>query len=162
MPRRALFAFFTATVLSAGFAHSVQARVNLKEIEETRRLNLEQTALNKRALPPRPELAQLPPRAAPTMKVDTQPAGGTETVAALANPPKDIGIANVRDASGRIVGAVQRVDLGKDGKPVQVEVALLSDQDHLVSLNADTLGYDAAKNEITVPRRLSGETVASK
>jgi hypothetical protein len=66
----------------------------------------------------------------------------------LAHPPDELAIAGVRGTDGRLVGAVQRVVLARDGAPVRVAVAMLNDQDHLVSLDASRLSYDAQNNEI--------------
>jgi hypothetical protein len=156
MPR-SLFIICGAAVLAASLAQTagaVSRKTALAEIEATRRLNMEQAALNKRALPPEPVPAQLPPSAAPTAKVETR-AGSTALVpvATLTNPPKDIAIATVRDAGGTVVGAVQRVELASSGAPSRLDVAMLSDQDHLVSLDASRLQYDAQTNEVRMSRR---------
>ena len=76
---------------------------------------------------------------------------------ALPHPPDDIATANVRDADGRIVGAVQRVVMKKDGMPIRIAVALLGDPDHLVSLDAPRLRYDVKRNEIRLPRQTIGD-----
>ena len=69
-------------------------------------------------------------------------------LSSINHPPLQIGTANVVDASGQIVGAVQRVEVTPDGKPTEVAVALMSDQDKLLVLNAGTVRYDADKNQI--------------
>lgn len=161
---RSLLALCSAMVLATSFAQNAAAasrKSALAEVEATRRLNMEQAALNKRALPPEPVLAQLPPSAAPTAKVETraaaiQPeAAQLVPVATLTNPPKDIAIATVRDAGGTVVGAVQRVDLASTGAPSRLEVAMLSDQEHLVSLEASRLQYDAQTNEVRMSRQVA-------
>jgi hypothetical protein len=157
MPR-SLLVISGAVLLAAGFAHAAGAmsrKAALAEIETTRRLNMEQAALNKRALPPQPKLAQLPPRAAPTTKVETHARDAMVPVSALVDPPRDIAIATVRDAGGTVVGAVQRVELAGSGAPSRLEVAMLSDQDHLVSLDASRLRYDAQTNEVRMSRRVA-------
>jgi hypothetical protein len=118
---------------------------------------MEQAALNRRALPPEPMLEQLPPKAAPTAKVETHAQGAPPMVpvATLTNPPGDLAIATVRDCDGMVVGAVQRVDLARSGAPSRLEVAMLSDQDHLVSLDAGGLQYDAQANEVRMTRQIA-------
>ncbi len=69
----------------------------------------------------------------------------------LAHPPADLAAAGVRATDGRLVGAVQSVVLAKDGSPARIAVAMLDDQDHLVSLDAGGLRYDAKGNEIHLP-----------
>lgn len=164
MPR-SLLTFCSAMVLAASFTQTASAASSavsrksaLAEIEATRRLNMEQAALNRRALPPEPMLEQLPPKAAPTAKVETraQDASRMVPVATLTNPPGDLAIATVRDSAGMVVGAVQRVDLARSGAPSRLEVAMLSDQDHLVSLDASGLQYDAQANEVRMTRQVAG------
>jgi hypothetical protein len=69
-------------------------------------------------------------------------------LASLGNLPPKIASANVRDSSGAIVGAVQRVELSDAGMPTRVDVALIGKKDHIVSLDPAGLTYDAANNEI--------------
>jgi hypothetical protein len=47
------------------------------------------------------------------------------TLASISSPPASIANANVRDTNGRIIGAVQRVDISPQGTPTKVSVALL-------------------------------------
>ena len=70
-------------------------------------------------------------------------------LSSVVHPPMQIGTANVLDANGRIVGAVQRVEVTPEGKPTEVAVSLISNQDRLVVLNADKLRYDADSNQLT-------------
>ena len=77
------------------------------------------------------------------------PAGAVPTnLASISSPPAGIGNANVRDTNGQIVGAVQRVDITAQGKPVTVSVAMLGGDEKLVVLDAGKVKYDAARNEI--------------
>ncbi len=71
------------------------------------------------------------------------------TLSSIRHPPMQIGTANVVDSTGRIVGAVQRVEVTPEGKPTEVAVALISNQDKLLVLNADHVRYDADTNQIT-------------
>ena len=70
------------------------------------------------------------------------------TLSTINHPPMQIGTANVVDVNGRVVGAVQRVEVTPDGKPSHVAVALLSNQDKLLVLDASKLRYDADTNQI--------------
>ena len=97
-----------------------------------------------------------PATAAPVTGKEMRHPGSLVPVMALPHPPDDIATANVRDADGRIVGAVQRVVMKKDGMPIRIAVALLGDPDHLVSLDAPRLRYDLNRNEIRLPRQVIG------
>ncbi len=90
---------------------------------------------------------------AQTASVQAEPSDIVTTVtpaplASLTNPPAKIATANVKDASGVIVGAVQRVEISDAGTPTRVDVALIGKKDHIVSLDPAQLTYDAANNEI--------------
>lgn len=95
--------------------------------------------------------ADSPPAAAPTGKVETasaEPAGTVEPLAEVKNPPAKVGVANVKDSSGTIIGAVQRVEVTPQGQPTKVAVALLGKDEKMVVLDADKVTYDQGKNEI--------------
>jgi hypothetical protein len=79
--------------------------------------------------------------AAPAMAVPTN-------LASITNPPANIGNANVRDTNGRVIGAVQRVDVTPQGTPAKVSVALLGPGEKTIVLNAGQVAYDASRNEI--------------
>ena len=49
---------------------------------------------------------------------------------------------------GQTVGAVQRVDLGANGAPAQVSVALIGGGDKLLVLDAGQVKYDPVRNAI--------------
>ncbi|MCP5411711.1 MAG: hypothetical protein H6924_06200 [Alphaproteobacteria bacterium] len=74
-------------------------------------------------------------------------------VDSLTYPPADIAFANVRGDDGRIVGAVQRVDLAPNGAPKRVAASFLRDQNKLVILDPHLLRYDAVHNEIRIARQ---------
>ena len=76
------------------------------------------------------------------------PAFAAPTLSTISHPPMQIGTANVVDSSGQVVGAVQRVEVTPDGKPTEVAIALMSNQDHLVVLDAGKVQYDASTNRI--------------
>ena len=80
--------------------------------------------------------------AAPAVAVPT-------TLSAISGPPAKIGNANVRDSNGRIIGAVQRVDVTSQGTPTKVSVALLRSGEKIAVLDAGQVKYDATRNEIT-------------
>jgi hypothetical protein len=67
----------------------------------------------------------------------------------VVNPPEKIADASIADESGKIVGAMQRVNLA-NGKPTSAEIALLGAQDHLVIVDAAQMTYDPASNIVTV------------
>jgi hypothetical protein len=69
-------------------------------------------------------------------------------LSSVANPPSKIAIASVRDSGGKVVGAVQRVDLSPTGAPAKVTIALIGKVDREVVLDAASVTYIPAKNEI--------------
>jgi hypothetical protein len=91
-----------------------------------------------------------PPAAAPTARVESASIkDGAETLSSLTNPPSKIASANVLDASGQTIGAVQRVEVTPQGQPTKVSVALLGKDEKMVVLDAGAVKYDASKNQIT-------------
>jgi len=72
----------------------------------------------------------------------------TATLSTIVRPPTLIASANVLDASGQVIGAVQRVDVTPDGVPTKVAVALIGKDERMVVLDANAVQYDQAKNEI--------------
>jgi hypothetical protein len=66
----------------------------------------------------------------------------------LPNPPTTLATANVADAKGTIVGAVRKVVMDGNDKPVTVDVALLGSQD-VVAVDAAKFNYDQAHNVLT-------------
>ncbi|MDB5734694.1 MAG: hypothetical protein JWP16_1041 [Alphaproteobacteria bacterium] len=143
----AAFAMFAAAPALAG--HSTRA-----EIEATRQLNLQ---ASQNAAPAQPVAQQAPdmvamnapPSAAPTMSVQTAAIDSGTMLSAMTNPPSKIATANVRDSSGKIVGAVQKVEVNPQGQPTRVSVALIGKAEKTVVLDAGAVRYDMAKNEIT-------------
>lgn len=67
--------------------------------------------------------------------------------------PERLAVARVTDGDGRLIGAVQRVEL-RDGHPARLDVALLG-SDNTVSLDAATVRYDAALNAVAAGRSVS-------
>lgn len=103
------------------------------EKEATRQLNL-QAAQDAKPSPATPE------------RVTAAPSG---TLSEILNPPSKIASANVLDATGKTVGAVQRVEVTPDGKPTRVTIAMAGTKDQVVVLDASAMNYDAHKNELT-------------
>ncbi len=66
----------------------------------------------------------------------------------LTNPPAQIATAPVFDIRGTPVGAVQKVELDANGKPSQVQIALLG-SNRVVALTPDSLSYDITNNVVT-------------
>lgn len=70
------------------------------------------------------------------------------TLASISSPPASIANANVRDTNGRIIGAVQRVDISPQGTPTKVSIALLGPDEKMAVLSAGQVKYDPVRNEI--------------
>jgi sporulation protein YlmC with PRC-barrel domain len=145
----AALVMFAAAPALAG--HSTKA-----EIEATRQLNL-QASQN---AAPAPSTAQqtpvtdtvamnTPPSAAPTMPVQTVAIDSNAILSSLNNPPSKIATANVLDSSGKVVGAVQKVEVNPQGQPTRVSVALIGKDEKMVVLDAGAVRYDVVKNEIS-------------
>jgi hypothetical protein len=155
MLRNTLLAGAALALLTApAFAgHSTRA-----EREATRQLNLEQARLGA-VNNPEPKVAvsdmsrpgAVPPSAAPTTKVQT----GTTAMAQpmplsqVNNPSSKIAVANVLNADGKTIGAVQKVELAPNGNPTKVDVALIGKQEKILQLDARNVLYDPAGNTIT-------------
>jgi hypothetical protein len=134
------------------------------ERETTRQLNMQATqdaqASNARAIPVKDAAANAPdnmaPAAAPAGTVQiaaAEPAAtiAPQTLSEVTNPPSKIATATVLDNSGQIIGAVQKVEVSASGSPTRVSVALTGKAEKMVTWDASSLRYDAAKNEITTP-----------
>ncbi len=70
------------------------------------------------------------------------------TLASISRLPVSIANANVRDTNGRIIGAVQRVDISAQCTPTKVSIALLGPGEKMAVLNAGQVQYDPARSEI--------------
>jgi hypothetical protein len=66
----------------------------------------------------------------------------------LTNPPAQIATARVFDIRGTPVGAVQKVELDANGKPLQVQIALMG-SNRVVAMTPDSLSYDITNNAVT-------------
>ena len=71
-----------------------------------------------------------------------------ETLSSIQRPSNKIATANVLDASGQTIGAVQRVDVSPDGMPTKVTIALIGKDEKMAVLDAGAVKYDPVKNEI--------------
>lgn len=132
------------------------------EREATRQLNLEQgraaEAANQSLRPQFVDAsAGLGPRsapaAAPTTPIETAAIANPDgeaptTLSTITTPPAKLATANVLDASGQMVGAVQRVELGANGAPAKISVALIGGGDKLLVLDAGQVKYDPVRNAI--------------
>jgi hypothetical protein len=129
---------------------AIAGRASKAEIEATRQLNLQaaQAAAPSQPAPLSEAVMNAPPTAAPTIPVQTGSISTATKLSAVSNPPSKIATANVLDSSGRIVGAVQKVEVSPQGQPTRVSVALIGKGERMVVLDADAVRYDVAKNEI--------------
>jgi hypothetical protein len=66
----------------------------------------------------------------------------------LPNPPTTLATAQVVDAKGTAVGAVQKVVMDPGGKPVTVDVALLG-TGTVVAIETSKFNYDQGRNLLT-------------
>jgi hypothetical protein len=130
------------------------------EQEATRLLNI-QAAQSGAANNPEPKVAvidaskpgNVPPSAAPTSRIETsaitQASAAILPLSQVSNPSARIATANVLNADGKTIGAVQRVEIAPNGTPSKVDVALLGTQEKTVELDARNVLYDPAGNTIT-------------
>jgi hypothetical protein len=66
----------------------------------------------------------------------------------VSDPPDRVATARVTDLHGKVIGAVQKVEL-RDGKPTHLDIALLS-SGNTVTLDAACVRYDAGANVVAV------------
>ncbi|HJT42995.1 MAG TPA: hypothetical protein VJ750_05780 [Rhizomicrobium sp.] len=135
------------------------------EREATRQLNLEaarQAQMNKPAQQTAEASVAAAPQAAPTTPVETaqsplpaqdvameNPGGGAPAIlSSIQRPPTKIANANVLDANGQTIGAVQRVEVTPEGTPTKVTIALIGMDEKMVVLDAGAVKYDSIRNEI--------------
>ena len=96
-----------------------------------------------------------PALAAPSTPAETTSASvanpdgaAPETLSSIQRPSNKIATANVLDASGQTIGAVQRVDVSPDGMPTKVTIALIGKDEKMAVLDAGAVKYAPVKNEI--------------
>jgi len=111
------------------------------EREQTRQLNLQSQAATAQQ-----PIAIALDAAAKTS--DATPSFAPMALNSLTNPPEKIATAPVVDVRGTPVGAVRKVEMDANGKPLQVQIALLG-SDRIVALKADALSYDLSNNVVT-------------
>jgi hypothetical protein len=87
--------------------------------------------------------------AAPPPLTGNEPSSsGMIALNSLPNPSTTLATANVADAKGTVVGAVQKIILDTGGKPQTVEVSLLGSS-AVVSIAASQFNYDQGHNVLT-------------
>jgi hypothetical protein len=80
---------------------------------------------------------------------DTLPSSsGVIALNSLPNPSATLATANVTDAKGTVVGAVQKVIMDVSGRPQTVDVALLG-SNAVVAIDASQFNYDQGHNVLT-------------
>jgi hypothetical protein len=121
-----------------------------QEQAQTRALNLQQSQLA-RAPSVQPgavawavQLAEPAPAVAPTAMV---PLNQVENV------PERVATARVTDADGRVIGAVQKVEI-QNGRPTRIDIALMGSA-NTVALDAGSVRYDAASNVVATSESVS-------
>jgi hypothetical protein len=171
--------FVLASASLAMLATPVAAgRSTTAERETTRQLNLEaarqvQNGNQDRSSNPQFAVADAsanlpadsPPAAAPTTSVESasiaNPDGAAPAIlSSVQSPPSKISTANVLDASGQTIGAVQRVEVTPNGMPTKLAVALTGREGKVTVLDADKVKYDPVKNEILAQQ--SGAEIRSQ
>jgi hypothetical protein len=80
----------------------------------------------------------------PIALVSAGPALAPMALNSLSDPPPQIATARVVDATGTVVGSVQKVDIA-GGKPSDVQIALLGSE-QVVALDAGKVSYDLSNN----------------
>lgn len=120
------------------------------EKEATRQLN-RQAAENARPEAPRQVMVHNAGAAPAINAAAAEPgmAAPSGMLSRIINPPSKMAIANVRDASGKTVGVVRKIEVSPDGTPMRVLVAMIGAKEQIVVLDASSVHYDPHKNEIT-------------
>jgi hypothetical protein len=77
-----------------------------------------------------------------------QAAVATQPLSSVSQPERKLAAAPVQDSSGQSIGQVASVQTGDRGAPTSVQVALNASGGKVVSIGADQLRYDAAKNVV--------------
>ena len=123
-----------ATAPASAFTHHPATP---EEMRQTEALN-EQALANARGAGGTQQTAAMTPTAPAT----TAMASPLKSLTAV---PPALGSATVQSSAGTVVGSVQKILTGSDGKPSMVNVALSSNQ-KVVAISADELNYDASRN----------------
>jgi len=93
-----------------------------------------------------------------TAAASTSMSAAGAQLSSLTAMPAAIGTATVQSNSGAVVGSVQKVLTGADGKPSMVNVALMSNK-KIVAISANELNYDASRNVLVAS--LTAEQIMS-
>jgi hypothetical protein len=112
-----------------------------REQAQTRALNLQQSQL---ARAPSVHPAETAPSASLTAMVPLDQ---------VENVPERVATARVTDADGRVIGAVQKVEI-QNGRPTRIDIALMGSANTVV-LNAGNVRYDAANNVVATSESVS-------
>lgn len=133
-------------VLSLPVFSMQAAMAGPQEQVQTRALNLQQAQL---ARAPSVQMAEVQmagaaPSASPTAMV---PLNQVENV------PERVATARVTDADGRVIGAVQKVEI-QNGRPTKIDIALMGSA-NTVALDAGSVRYDAANNVVATNESVS-------
>jgi hypothetical protein len=78
---------------------------------------------------------------------------GPVPLSQVADPPERVATARVTDADGKVIGAVQKVEL-RDGRPIRLGIALLGSET-MVMLDASAVRYDAGTNVVATTEGVS-------
>jgi hypothetical protein len=116
-----------------------------QEQAQTRVLNLQQSQLARApSVHPAVQLAETAPSASLTAMV---PLNQVENVS------ERVATARVTDADGRVIGAVQKVEI-QNGRPTKIDIALMGSA-NTVALDAGNVRYDAANNVVATSESIS-------
>jgi hypothetical protein len=139
--------FAAGAILSLAFAPSALAFTHHpatpEEMRQTDALNAQALA-NARGTASSQETAAMTP-ASTSASASASTTAAVAPLKSLAAMPPALSTASVHSSAGAMVGNVQKVLTGSDGKPSMVNVALSSNQ-KIVAISADELNYDAARN----------------
>ena len=116
-----------------------------QEQAQTRALNLQQSQLARApSLHLAVQLAEAAPSASLTAMVPLDQ---------VENVPERVATARVTDADGRVIGAVQKVEI-QNGRPTKIDIALMGSA-NTVALDAGNVRYDAANNVVATSESVS-------
>ncbi len=93
-------------------------------------------------------VALLTGAAPPPLGSNGPSSSGMIALNSLPNPSTTLATANVTDAKGLVVGAVQKIILDGSGRPQTVDVALLG-SNAVVAIAASQFNYDQGHNVLT-------------
>jgi hypothetical protein len=85
--------------------------------------------------------------------VPPQAVNGSVPLSQVTDPPDRVATARVTDADGKVIGAVQKVEL-RDGRPFRLDIALLGSE-NTVMLDAAAARYDAGANVVATTESVS-------